>query len=237
MTRSLAKTATPSKIAPGWSSSGASRPARGSVALAATPSAAASLASIPVGLREDAQEYGEEYDSSGTYDDYAQDSHVYGGGDAVLGDAPNARGAVTMQEVFDEVDFNPDGLSEEVVALLNPIDALRALQARDEAFARTAELYPDVGHHNNEADAFRHAFWNYRMSQLMGAGEAKKFGDAHERDSGNAQGETLMDLYNNDVGRSLAVDPAHDDRDPAEVIQEAIASGQLRARPFEVDQP
>jgi len=135
--------------------------------------------------------------------------------------------------MYAELGFDPDGASEEMVAMMNPIDAMRALQARDEAFAKTAELYPDIGHHNTEADAFRHAYWNYRMTQLSGGSEAKKFGDAHERGS-SATDEVLMDLFNNNRGRNLAQNPDNEGRDPAEVIQEAIARGDLRTTPFEV---
>ena len=96
---------------------------------------------------------------------------------------------------------------------------------------------------NDEADAFRHAYWNYMMTQSIGGEEAKKFGDAHEvtgaarsEAAGNdVTDEVLMDLYNNNMGRTLAQDPDNAGRDPAEVIQEAIANGDLRTTPFEVE--
>ena len=60
-------------------------------------------------------------------------------------------------------------------------------------------------------DAFRHALWNYRMTQIIGKSEAKKFGDAHEEGNffltgysgGNNAASKAMDLYNNNVGRNL----------------------------------
>ena len=37
---------------------------------------------------------------------------------------------------------------------------------------------------------------------------------AHERSSPNPDSERLMDLYNNEVGRRLALDPANAGREP-----------------------
>lgn len=193
-----------------------------------------SLASDP---KQYAEDYASDYDNSySVYDDYGQDSYYYGGTGTAAG-RPAAGGdeAVVPEEMYEALDFDPDGWSEEAVALMNPLDALMVLQARDEAFAMTAQMFPDQGAHNNDADAFRHAYWNYRMTQSIGGSEAKKFGDAHERDSGNEQGETLMDLYNNDVGRTLAQDPENEGRPPEEVILEAIEAGTLRTTPFEVE--
>lgn len=142
---------------------------------------------------------------------------------------------VSAEEMFRELEFDPEGDSEEWNAAKNPWDAIEVLKAKDEAFAKTTELFPDQGHHNNEADAFRHAYWNYLITQRIGGSEAKKFGDAHERYSENEMGETLMDLYNNNIGRSLAQDEQNAGRDPAEVIREAIEAGRLRVTPFEVE--
>ena len=72
------------------------------------------------------------------------------------------------------------------------------------------------------------------MTQNIGSSEGKKFGDAHERDSGNVPGETRMDLYNNNMGRTLAQDPDNVGRPLIEVIQEAIAAGTIQTAPFEV---
>lgn len=41
-----------------------------------------------------------------------------------------------------------------------------------------------------------------------------------------------MDLYNNNVGRRLALDPANRGRQAEEVILEAIQNGKLQTRPF-----
>lgn len=151
-------------------------------------------------------------------------------------DGPNGMGPVVPDEMFAQLDFDPDGWSENWVAATSPINAIRALQARDEAFARTRELFPDHRAHNDEADAFRHAYWNYLMTQSAGGDFARDLDDAHERYSSNAMGETLMDLYNNNLGRTLAQDPDNAGRPAHEVVLEALEAGRLRTLPFEVQE-
>ena len=68
---------------------------------------------------------------------------------------------------------------------------------------------------NDASDAFRHAYWSFRMAQLVGPENAKLIGDGHEvrpkvwyekfslAVSGQKPGELLMDLFNNHMGRQL----------------------------------
>lgn len=55
---------------------------------------------------------------------------------------------------------------------------------------------------NNRYDAFRHALWMYLVSDRCSVSQAKALGDAHERGR-SLDAPTVMDLYNNNVGRSL----------------------------------
>ena len=41
-----------------------------------------------------------------------------------------------------------------------------------------------------------------------------------------------MDLYNNNAGRQMALDPRNRDRPPEEVILEAMREGRLQTRPY-----
>ena len=77
------------------------------------------------------------------------------------------------------------------------------------------------------------------MTQDLGAATAKGAGDAHEVSGRHGDGERLKDLYNNNVGRGLALDPANAGRDAATVIREAMKLGLVQMKPFEVkeDQP
>lgn len=66
---------------------------------------------------------------------------------------------------------------------------------------------------------------------------AKGFGDAHEISRSNSPGDRLMDLYNNNAGRKLALDPANKGRPADEVILDALRQGQLQTRPFAIKSP
>lgn len=58
---------------------------------------------------------------------------------------------------------------------------------------------------NNEADAFKHAYMQWKLSWKHGEAIAKKLGDMHEDETPNAPaGERNMDLWNNAIGREVA---------------------------------
>ena len=137
--------------------------------------------------------------------------------------------------LFEQLDYDPNGRSEFANAVLNPLDALEAKEAADDAVELTKEAFPNIRTAwNNVADAFRHATWNYLMTKKLGVDAAKEFGDAHERYSGNALGETTMDLYNNNVGRILGSNPDFKVEEAKRVILRAIRQGDLRTKPFEI---
>ncbi len=95
----------------------------------------------------------------------------------------------------------------------------------------------ELGHthsgHNNLIDDFRHAYASFRMTQEVGEAMAKAFMDAHQISSPNPLSETAMDLWNNAVGRKLAMDSANSERDPSEVIAEALNEGLLVVKPLD----
>lgn len=86
-------------------------------------------------------------------------------------------------------------------------------------------------------DAFRHALWSYTLTKSLGPAKARYITDAHERIEGNKPGSRLMDLHNNWVARRLAMDPKNRDRDPEDVVREALDAGLLRTRDFAVMDP
>lgn len=106
-----------------------------------------------------------------------------------------------------------------------------ATEAAEKEYGKTN---PALG--NGEGDAFRHALWAYKMAKDIGDGAARTFGDSHERND-QPDGERLMDLYNNAIGRQLATDPRNKDRSDEEVIREAIKAGRLQTRPFNIPGP
>ncbi|MDQ3154925.1 MAG: hypothetical protein M3R63_25395, partial [Actinomycetota bacterium] len=68
---------------------------------------------------------------------------------------------------------------------------------RDSAYDTADERFPDQGAEDGHNDAFRHAYWNARMTQEHGVDWATRFGTAHESLPGNSADREAMDLYNN----------------------------------------
>ncbi len=59
--------------------------------------------------------------------------------------------------------------------------------------------------HNNEADAFKHAYMQWLLNYYFDSNVAKHLGDMHEDETPNAAiGERNMDLWNNSIGREIA---------------------------------
>ncbi|MBC7951185.1 MAG: hypothetical protein H7Z12_05090 [Rhodospirillaceae bacterium] len=88
------------------------------------------------------------------------------------------------------------------------MDAIKAKSAANAATKAAENEYGEGNSSlgNGDGDAFRHALWAYKMAKEIGDGPAKAFGDAHERDD-RPDGERLMDLYNNALGRQLGSRP------------------------------
>jgi len=84
---------------------------------------------------------------------------------------------------------------------VGPIDAHRASEIADEASA-AAQKTGLPGPYNGPADAWRHCFWNCRMTQSIGADQAETIATNHERDNPGPMLESIMDLHNNDRGRT-----------------------------------
>lgn len=143
------------------------------------------------------------------------------------------RSKIRVQVLGRALAFDPNGKSEAEFALINPVAMVAINSASAEAKKSTFVLFgrgTPAG--NNAADAFRHAVWSYKMTRKIGPHLAKSFGDAHEISSPNTPGARLMDLYNNNVGRRLALDPANKNRDPDDVVLEALRRGELQVVPF-----
>jgi hypothetical protein len=130
--------------------------------------------------------------------------------------------------------FDPSGPGQ--WSLPNKIGADATRKARSLAGVATNELENQVAlgrfgkasKHNGDGDAFRHAVWSINMTREIGPDAAKEIGDAHERSEVNPVGERLMDLFNNAVGRQLAMDPANAGRSATDIALQALAAGQLQ---------
>lgn len=146
------------------------------------------------------------------------------------------RDNVSATALFAAVDFDPNGLTEKQLAVLHPADAAAGwlLAKWNQGLVAAASDY-QAG--DNEWDAVRHAAWSFAMTQSLGRGRAKEFGDAHERQDYGSEGSRMMDLYNNHVGRELGHDPANVGRDPIEAAKDAARNGRLRLRPYPESRP
>lgn len=67
-------------------------------------------------------------------------------------------------------------------------------------------MEPNHTSHNNEADAFKHAYMQAELTLWLGRFIAKIIGDIHENKPDNPLEEKKMDLHNNSVGRQIGVD-------------------------------
>ncbi|MFZ5638246.1 MAG: DUF6973 domain-containing protein [Pseudomonadota bacterium] len=89
---------------------------------------------------------------------------------------------------------------------------------------RAREWQGNDGHR----DAFRHAYWNALMAQKYGENWASAFATAHEGVPGNTANREAMDLYNNQIGRSIGA--ANRNADPeklADLVEQALNQGKL----------
>ncbi|MBL6935944.1 MAG: hypothetical protein ISR48_11085 [Alphaproteobacteria bacterium] len=167
-----------------------------------------------------------------------------GGADPSEKVGPPTDKPVDRDAMYKELGFDPKGpgKGEVVFAVKNPVAAAIARDlgkaSYDQAIAEVRSgKFTKESLQDGPADAFRHALWNYKMTQKIGSDAAKGAADAHEVSDPNNDGERLMDLYNNRIGRELALDPANKGRPAEEVIHEAIRKGNLQLQPFNTQQP
>ncbi len=142
------------------------------------------------------------------------------------------------------LEYEDEGHGDIANAVSSPIDSFRVGDTISESRAQ-AEAVAQKRHLNGlEKDAFRHVYWSYRMAQEAGVEVSKQFGDAHERTAlgiyegkrnSNPDGEKLMDLYNNRVGRELFQEHPQATPDQiTEIILDAMSSGRIQLRNFSI---
>ena len=113
-------------------------------------------------------------------------------------------------------------------------------------FDMTKKEYSVSNTHNNEADAFKHAYMSWLLSWYAGEEKSKQLGDMHEDETPNAPWyERNMDLWNNEIGREIAYEMRNRYGDAAgilgmewaseiasEMIWEKMQQGELITDPF-----
>ncbi|TNY36169.1 DUF6973 domain-containing protein [Thermomonospora catenispora] len=88
---------------------------------------------------------------------------------------------------------------------------------------------PGGGWQDGHGDAWRHAYWNALMTRDFGAEWTEKFTIAHERIADKNPGpREAMDLYNNEVGRQIALQhPNATNEELARYVRQAVAEGRM----------
>ncbi len=141
-------------------------------------------------------------------------------------------------------------LTETEAELLDNLSVHRGLlgldrfnDIKDEAFGESENRFPDpasipshvpsgreaewIGN-DGQRDAFRHAYWNAMLTSEFGAEWTAQFATAHEALPGNPATREAMDLYNNEVGRQIALDnPDATDQELADLVMDAVHDGRL----------
>lgn len=139
---------------------------------------------------------------------------------------------VPAPKIIAALDWN-SRCTETQTAVFHPYVAskLRPLQSEarfvSELWGRTVLMTDE--NHNNAVDAFRHAYFFYRLTQIEDADAAKRWGDAHEVSVPSGPAERAMDLWNNAVGSRLATE--RPDADAFGAIQDAYRAGLLMTDP------
>jgi hypothetical protein len=134
-------------------------------------------------------------------------------------------------------------------ALLDELTSSRGLVGlqqfsgiKDRAFSEAEKRFPDNPLPGNipadrarewqgndgHRDAFRHAYWNALLTQQYGEQWTKAFTTAHEGLPGNTANREAMDLYNNEVGRSIGA--ANKNATPeqlANLVEQSLNQGKL----------
>lgn len=112
--------------------------------------------------------------------------------------------------------------AEKELVVQHPLQAAQVYRAASKAEETTIRLYGCNGYQDS-ADAYKHCLWNALMKKYIGQDAAREWANAHEYCSEGVDKE--MDLFNNEVGRSIAVETKSEEQ----IINEArelVSTGQ-----------
>ncbi|MDR1195292.1 MAG: hypothetical protein LBL00_02325 [Endomicrobium sp.] len=165
-------------------------------------------------LRKDVQPIG--FDMPETYEDYEQyKDDIDNEFESLLGTILKVTGMGTEGEAKTIKD-NPTRI----------LDLIKADKAQKIATERTIKEFGYNGH-NDESDAFRHAYWNAEMVKELGESFAEEIATNHEIASANTK-EKEMDLHNNKIGRETAKKLiAQGITDSDSIVKEILANKEL----------
>lgn len=114
--------------------------------------------------------------------------------------------------------------------LADPTRITTVMDIRDQATAAAKARFPppNGSEIDNQTDAFRHAYGRALMTQEFGEEWTAVFTAAHEGREANYQSSESMDLYNNQVGRDIALaNPDASPQELADLVQQSVSSGDM----------
>lgn len=114
--------------------------------------------------------------------------------------------------------------------MADPTRIPAVIDIREQATSVATQRFPppNGSEIDNQTDAFRHAYGSALMTQQFGEDWTAAFTAAHEGRVDNYQSSESMDLYNNQVGRNIAL--ANPDASPeqlADLVQQSVQNGDM----------
>ena len=171
----------------------------------------------------------------------APSSGTVGADKAADGDAPGViRGmrpikkTVQPEDMYKKFQFDPNRPGEREEAVKSPFTGISVRSLGQEAISRATKLRATKRFTDIEINAYLHALWSLEMTRKHGVEIAKRFGDAHEISEVNPDDERLKDLFNNNAGRRLALDPKNRHRSAEKIVLEALRTGEMQVEPVPV---
>ncbi|GIJ45295.1 hypothetical protein Val02_21810 [Virgisporangium aliadipatigenens] len=138
-----------------------------------------------------------------------------------------AEGNPLARLAHETVQHNEARMLEELYSR-SPVDGWlpRFNDIRNEANAEALRRYPTPDQNDDHFDAFRHTYWSALLTSQYGEDWARRYTSAHEELLGNPAPREAMDLYNNEVGRAIALaNPGASERELADLAQAAVREG------------
>ncbi|MCF2528328.1 DUF6973 domain-containing protein [Yinghuangia soli] len=138
-------------------------------------------------------------------------------------------GTLFEEHLLPGADVKRPGTEQDMFTKLSTQDQIVFQIIANKAWEECRNRFPDQGELDGHADAFRHTYWNVMLSRYFGNEWAEKYTTAHELTADKNPGiqtAESMDLYNNQVGRSIAIESKgvpYDDL--ADKVEAAVRSG------------
>ncbi len=113
----------------------------------------------------------------------------------------------------------------DLLAARGPVGLAEHYRLTELAKNTAAQQFPGSTH-DGHGDAFRHAYWNALMTQKFGEQWTREFATGHEKGGGTNPHREAMDLYNNELGRKVALaNPNASPKELEDLVKKEIAEG------------